>query len=404
MLAAEALADQPADAARLAFAGALAQQCFINEYVFATTPEEDAAVAQLSARDEPTPLQIAALAMYAPLSAYPHASQLLERNVPPALAEVITQQLREPNEERALRESMPRLTQIFDDVSQRVRQQYEENPYPRWVHVAGGIEPVSIDLHLRALFPTSAFVPLAKTEALEVLVAGCGTGYQAIGIAQHFQGAQVLAVDLSLASLAYAKRKTPAALAQRIDYAQADILNLDSLHRRFDIVDSTGVLHHMAEPLEAWRLLLDLVRPGGLMHLGFYSELGRAGVIATRAFVAERGYGDTPTEIRRFRQDVLTTLYAGVANSNDFFSTSECRDLLFHVHEKRLTIPQLKSFITTHGLKFIGFEFAPALQQQVRAQFAQAGWSTSDLDRWQEVETRYPDTFSGMYRLWVQKP
>jgi 2-polyprenyl-3-methyl-5-hydroxy-6-metoxy-1,4-benzoquinol methylase len=402
-LLAEALASKPAGPAQLAFAAALAQQCFINEYVFATTPEEDAQLAQLSARAE-TPLQIAALAMYAPLSALANAQALFARDFPPALAEVITQQLREPSEERALQESMPHFTPIDDDVSQRVRAQYEENPYPRWVHVAGGIEPVAIDLHLRALFPTAAFTPLNKTETLEVLVAGSGTGFQAIGIAQNFKGARVLAVDLSLASLAYAKRKTPAALVSRIDYAQADILKLGSIRRSFDIVDSTGVLHHMAEPLTAWRILLDLVRPGGLMHLGFYSELARAPIVAARAYVAERGYGTSAAEIRRFRQDVLASPHARVAGSNDFFSISECRDLLFHVQESRLTIPQLKSFIATHGLKFIGFEFAAATQQQYRVEFAQAGWSTSDLDRWEEIETRYPDTFSGMYRLWVQKP
>jgi hypothetical protein len=27
----------------------------------------------------------------------------------------------------------------------------------------------------------------------------------------------------------------------------------------------------------------------------------------------------------------------------------------------------------------------------------------TDLDRWHAIETRYPDTFSGMYQFWVQK-
>ena len=138
-----------------------------------------------------------------------------------ALAEVVTQQLREPNEERALQELTPRLTAIDDDVSQRVRRQYEENPYPRRVHVAGGIEPVSIDLHPRALFPTAAFTPRAKTEALAGPMAGCGAGYQAIGIAQLFKGARARAGDLSPAGLACAKRKTATARVKRIDDVQA---------------------------------------------------------------------------------------------------------------------------------------------------------------------------------------
>ncbi len=44
---------------------------------------------------------------------------------------------------------------------------------------------------------------------VDVLIAGCGTGQHAIETAQRFSGARVLAIDLSLTSLAYAKRKTP---------------------------------------------------------------------------------------------------------------------------------------------------------------------------------------------------
>ena len=55
----------------------------------------------------------------------------------------------------------------------------------------------------------------------------------------------------------------------------------------------------------AGALLLTLLRPGGIMHLGFYSELGRRDVVAARAFIAERGYRPTPQDIRRCRQDLL---------------------------------------------------------------------------------------------------
>ena len=62
-----------------------------------------------AARAQPTPLQIAVLAAYPSLSASAHATRLLERNFPPALAEVVSQHPREPNEERALPESTPRV-------------------------------------------------------------------------------------------------------------------------------------------------------------------------------------------------------------------------------------------------------------------------------------------------------
>jgi len=167
-------------------------------------------------------------------------------------------------------------------------------------------------------------------------------------------------------------------------------------------IDCSGVLHHMADPLEGWRILLTLLRPGGLMHLGFYSEAGRKDVVAARSFIADRGFGSRPPEIRRCRQELLNTPLAGVARFADFFTTSECRDLLFHVHEARMTIPAIAAFIGDHHLKFLGFEFdAP---DRLRNHFAASGWSLTDLDRWHEFETRHPNTFSGMYQFWVQKP
>ena len=405
-LASAATAGKPVADPILGFACALARQCFINEYVFATTPDEDVQLEDLRrARSgaSPSAMQIAALAMYAPLHTLPCASVLLERKWNPLIDAVLTQQLREPAQERQLRDLIPRLTQIEDEVSQRVRQQYEENPYPRWVHIAGQVAPMPVDQYLRDQFPTAAFTPLGKTRALDILIAGCGTGQVAIGSVQKHEGAHALAIDLSLTSLCYARRKTPAELASRIDYAQADILKLGSIDRNFDVIDACGVLHHMADPLAGWRILLSLLRPGGLMHLAFYSDVGRGDVAAARMFIAERKLGATPHDIRRCRQELLATPLASVTRFTDFFTTSECRDLLFHVHEARVTIPVIKDFIRENGLKFIGFEFdLPVLMRQ-RAQFAAAGWSLADLDRWQEVETKYPDTFSGMYQFWVQK-
>ena len=405
-LASAATAGKPVADPILGFACALARQCFINEYVFATTPDEDVQLEDLRralSGASPSAMQIAALAMYAPLHTLPCASVLLERKWNPLIDAVLTQQLREPAQERQLRDLIPRLTQIEDEVSQRVRQQYEENPYPRWVHIAGQVAPMPVDQYLRDQFPTAAFTPLGKTSAVDMLIAGCGTGQVAIGSVQKHEGAQALAIDLSLTSLCYARRKTPAELASRIDYAQADILKLGSIDRSFDVIDACGVLHHMADPLAGWRILLSLLRPGGLMHLAFYSDVGRGDVAAARMFIAERKFGATPHDIRRCRQELLATPLASVTRFTDFFTTSECRDLLFHVHEARVTIPVIKDFIRENGLKFIGFEFdLPVLMRQ-RAQFAAAGWSLADLDRWQEVETKYPDTFSGMYQFWVQK-
>lgn len=393
------------DDTALRFACALAQQCFINEYVFTTSESEADLVGKLKQKNaaELTPLSLAALAMYEPLGALPNAVAIFKGDWPTPLKEVVTQQIGEPAEERQIRDSIPVLTAIEDATSQKVRDQYEANPYPRWVQSAAAHEPVLLDDHLRRQFPGAPLHAAPARATTDILVAGCGTGRNAIEIAQKYRDVNVLAVDLSLASLAHAKRKTPRALANKISYGQADILNIGAIGRSFDVVSASGVLHHLANPFAAWRGLLSVLKPGGVMHLGLYSEIARRDVVAVRKFIADRGYGSTPDEIRRCRQELLNSPHKGIARFADFFSTSECRDLLFHVQESRLTIPAIKAFLAENNLTFIGFEFEPGLMQQYRTVFAQAGQSITDLDRWHILETNYPDTFSAMYQFWVQK-
>jgi SAM-dependent methyltransferase len=409
----QAVAASAADRVDEAVPGAccvLARQCFINEYVLAVAPEEaeqaqrlkDRLVDALRQGARIPPPWPAAVAMYWPLHSLPGAQALLDRAWPAPLAEVVGQQVREPSEELQFRDSIARVTAIDDDVSVLVRQQYEEHPYPRWVHAASVPAPVALDEHLRNTFPSTPFRPLGNSDGIDILVAGCGTGRHPIEVAQKYLGARVLAIDLSLASLCYAKRKTPASLASRIEYAQADILRLGSIDRTFDLIDASGVLHHLADPLAGWRALLALLRPGGFMRVGLYSELARRDIVAARAFIAERGYQPTDDDIRRCRQELLGTPLTGATKAGDFFSTSECRDLLFHFQECRMTIPQIKSFLAEHGLRFIGFEFAPQVLQHYRGLLGGDN-AMRDLDRWHAFETARPDTFASMYQFWIQK-
>ncbi len=291
-------------------------------------------------------------------------------------------------------------------VSEEVRCQYEQNPYPRWVKlpIRGAL---GFNDGFRRRLPFAPFTPLPDDSAPEVLIAGCGTGAQAILFAQRFRGVRVLAVDLSLSSISYAQRKTRELGMTNIEYAQADILKLGDIGRTFDIIESVGVLHHLADPFTGWRTLLSLLRPGGFMGLGFYSELARRPVVQMREWIAARGYARTPDDIRRFRQD-LAFRDDGVelkwlSETSDFYSTSDCRDLLFHVQEHRLTLGQIESFLAEFGLHFIGFQLDFRVLHQYRARFAEDP-SATNLRNWARFEADNPDTFAGMYRFWIQQP
>jgi tetratricopeptide (TPR) repeat protein/SAM-dependent methyltransferase len=392
-------------------AASLAQQCFINEYIYDLTEEEAGRVQRLQARiaemlaggTVPAPLELLALAAHRPLHSLP---RLMEHEWPDAVRAVLRQQVLEPQQEADAAASLPILTPIQDDVSRAVRQQYEENPYPRWIKAAPAPPPIRFAEFLRSYFPTAEFAEPHDSDTLDILIAGCGTGQHPIETARQFLGARVLAVDLSRASLAYAQRKTRELGLGQIDYAQADILNLGMLDRRFDHIESFGTLHHMADPWRAWRVLVSLLRPGGVMNIGLYSELARRDVVRARAFIAERRYGSSVEEIRRFRRDLFameeTHPLRDILSRRDLFSTSNCRDLLFHVQEHRMTLPPIKAFLAENGLRFLGFVLDSRIKRLYARRFPDDAAMT-DLDNWHLFEMENPKTFVGLYQIWVQK-
>ncbi len=403
-----ALRDDPAELPGeelLGFVSALARQCFLNDYVFAFGDDEARRVDRLRSQP-PTALRLAALAAYAPLNTLADADRYTEGSWPGPIDTLIGQQLREPREERRLAASMPRLTPIQNQVSRAVGRQYEENPYPPWVATLAAEPPIAIGAYLRQVFPAAAGRPIDDRD-VDVLIAGCGTGQQAVETAERFRCRSLLAVDLSLASLAYARRKTEERGLRTIEYAQADILELGSLGRDFDLIEANGVLHHLADPFAGWRVLLGLLRPGGLMHLGFYSAVARRHLETLRAFIAARGYGADAVGIRRFRRDLLATgdrtLIDSAARSHDFFSTSACRDLLFHVQEHLMTLPTIGDFLEAEGLILLGFDLGAPVAQAYRSRFPEDPAMT-DLAAWHAFEVENPATFTGMYQFWVQGP
>jgi len=382
---------------------ALARQCFINEYVFAQGDDETAQASRLrellidkiGEGAEISPLLLAAVGAYFPLHGLPRASLLMGRDWPTVAADLVRQQIGEPLAEAADRDSIVSLTAIEDRVSLQVMQQYEENPYPRWT-----VNPI---VPIRG---QSAVAPDDNRPARDILIAGCGSGQHAIDVAVINPEARIVAIDISLPSLAYARRKTREAGLRNVEYARADILQLGTLARSFDHIEAVGVLHHLAEPERGWRVLLSLLRPRGEMRVGLYSEAGRAGVVDMRAFIAERGYRPTAEDIRKCRQDILRDAdqdrWRRATEAADFYTVSGCRDLLFHVMEYRFTIARIKAFLTEQNLVFLGFDINPRVIEQFQKRFPDSA-ALTDLDKWQAFEADNPQTFRRMYVFGVRK-
>lgn len=397
-----------------ALVGALAGQCVINEYLFPEEPDELAAIDRVEteliralADDRPiAPSRLAIYGAYRPPHRLPHADRLTKRSWPGAWSGLFKRMINEPLEERRLGETIPAITAIDDPASQAVRAQYEENPYPRWL-VPETIPPLRVAQVVERLSGGRLTTRRNFPARPKVLVAGCGTGQQALAAASLYRDGAVLAVDISRASLAYALRKTRELGVGGIEYRHGDILNLASLGRSFDIVECGGVLHHMADPMAGWRVLVNLLRPGGLFRVAVYSETARTQVTSARKLIAELGLGQTPDDIRRFRAHIMA-LDSGdplrdLLDWADFYTLGMCRDLAFHVEEHCFTIPRLAAAIRESGLTFLGFNVPIATLARYRQRFPHDATAT-DLATWEIFERENPATFKHLYQVFMQKP
>ncbi len=392
----------------------LAQQCFINEYVYFQTPQEiecsqrmrDRLTKAIEDQQEIPALLVISVACYFPLHSVSGSKNLLYQNWSDDVKDVLKQQIQEPLEELNLHESLAVLTDITNQVSLTVQNQYEENPYPRWIRIPLDSNKKFLNSYIHKKFPLSSFRRLDNDKKLNILVAGCGTGQHSIDVSQLFMGAKILAVDLSKASLAYAMRKTAELDINSIYYAQADLLNLATIGQTFDVIESTGVLHHLENPFAGWKILISLLRPHGLMKIGLYSEVARRHIVRVHDRISKSGIGSSHQEIREYRKHLLWSVnsddYGFITKTIDFFSISTCRDLLFHAQEHRMNLKVLDKFIIENDLNFLGFVTNSSIKNSYKKRFPNDP-SATDLNNWHIYEKENPDTFTTMYQFWVQK-
>jgi Flp pilus assembly protein TadD/2-polyprenyl-3-methyl-5-hydroxy-6-metoxy-1,4-benzoquinol methylase len=412
------------------FLFSLANYCFFTEYVMKVTDTEENQVTSLekdlienlneiykdSSNNFLRTMQsslsnkLMIYACYKPLSSLPIETEQLELSRSEnasGLWLLLKNQVLDTHREKILRQSIPKITDIVDHVSNQVREQYEENPYPRWQNKII-IRPTSVPQFLILNFPQVQSLLTDWPKETQILVAGCGSGKQPIEIARSHPDARVLAVDLSLTSLAYAERRRQELNISNLSFAQADILKMGSLDNHFDIIHCTGVLHHMENPQVGWEILTRLLKKNGFMRIGLYSKAARKAIVSARKFISKKHFQPTPKDIRRCRAEIIALPNNHPAHKvsklwSDFYTLSTCRDLLFHTQEHHFDLLQIEEILKQLQLEFIGFALPSGeYAQQYKTMFPQDTWLTN-LKNWNDFEKIHTLTFKGMYQFWLYK-
>ncbi len=400
------------------FLAHLAHYLWITEYAFFVDPEEyqlltelesclEKSIAEFAGLDAAILSDLSIFALYTPWLDLQTADTLFEIPLAawPDYLQNLLQEWHNYREEQRLKPNIPALTDIGHGLTAEVRRQYEENPYPRWQQPPVTGSKRNLATRLAQLTP--GFLPPARFhEPVDILVAGCGTGYLVFKIAAEIEAASLLAVDLSLSSLAYASRMAKDLQVECIEFAQADILQLATLERRFDFIVCTGVLHHLEEPMAGWRILTDLLRPGGIMFIALYSEIARQPLVKARNLIEARSLPATTDAMRRLRMEILENQHPDLKvllNWLDFYSLSMFRDMAFHVNEHLFTWPKIKAALTELDLSLLALvRVNPEIMTAYRRRFPD-DLQAINLDNWALFETQNSLTFINMYSFYVCK-
>ena len=265
---------------------------------------------------------------------------------------------------------IPNLRLAGASRSDTVRRFYDAAPFP-------GYPPGDTLASFRARAERSAFVQcLDRAIAGDARIAdvGCGTGQMSLCLARADR--VIVGADLSRAALRLGQEAAERFRIDRVQFVETDLHRAGLKPGAFDVVYSSGVLHHTPNPRDAFRRIAPLARPGGMIVIGVYNRFARIPLRVRRAAARLTGLRVVPFDpILRERERHATRQLAWL------------RDQYAHPEEHSHTLAETKRWLLENGVDYVrsfpstvfGDEpddlFAPAVDDwSAEAWIAQIGW------------------------------
>ena len=381
-----------------------AEQKFFCEFIYHVTDEEKKLLKKLEnkikKKDDICELSILLISLYKPLNKCNYLQKKLVNYISKSneFKEFLKYVFHDPHTDKQASISMKSMSNFSNKTSLLMKRQYEENPFPRWRFTLRPMKGNDINEFTNRYSDTFFQKP-------EILIAGCGTGQQAMAWSAY-KDSKICAVDLSSESLAYAIRKAKEKNIKNVNFYHLDLLDLELLNKKFDIIISTGCLHHMEKPEDGLESLVNVLKPQGLIYLGLYSKRARSEIEWTRKYIQKRKIDVTEDNMRSFRTKILNSenkKLQSIRGLRDFFSLSNFRDLLFNYTEHTYDFIKIKELLESKKLNFIAFnEMNPYVKNSFKNHFPNEN-DEVNLELWDKFEKIYPKTFLGMYKFWVKK-
>lgn len=292
-------------------------------------------------------------------------------------------------------------------MSLLVKQQYQQFPYPpvNAFALPRRDQGVALAWARGADRARARNLPLSSNGAgLRILVVGCGTLEALVVAQQHPQAVEVVALDLSAASLArlqqrlrLARVRDVCSLAAWRGQALPKVRCVEAdLHQwcdgEFDYIVANNVLHHTPDAAAALAHLATMLRPGGLMRVVTYPAHSRLWVRYVGAYLRWHGlHQGTPNLVARSRQ-LISQLPDAHPVRSCFFAHSEHRtaagivDAFLHALERPLSPLQWQAAIAAAGLLSLGEDQHVLSRSNLLSELLPVTQALSDWQRLQMMD------------------
>ena len=188
-----------------------------------------------------------------------------------------------------------------DPRTEAVRSFYDAAPFP-------GYPPQESLASLRSKAGQHAFTRLldrAIAPDARVVDVGCGTGQLCLYLAHA--GRVVVGADLTRASLVMGAAAASRFGLDHVQFVETDLRHPGLASGGFDVVYSSGVLHHTPNPRQSFASVAALARPGGIIVVGLYNRFARIPSRARKIVARLSDYRVVPFDpvLRDRRQDAV---------------------------------------------------------------------------------------------------
>ncbi len=208
------------------------------------------------------------------------------------------------------------------------------------------------------------------TQDIRILDAGCGTGSGTDYLIHLNPEAEVTAIDLSEKALEMAEERCNrsgviAKHAKPVKFFNLKLEEATNLEGEFDFINCVGVLHHLPEPEKGIQALAKKLKPGGILHIFVYAELGRWEISLMQKAIA-LFQGDKRGDYRDGVK-VGRDIFANLPENNRILKQEKERwalenhrdeafaDMYVHPQEIDYNVETLFNLIDASDLDFVGF-------------------------------------------------